>query len=165
MAPRTDAAVTAAIAGLAGLAVAMGVGRFAFTPLLPLMQRDAGVGIADGAWLSAANYLGYLMGALAAFAWSVRPALAIRVALAATGVVTLAMGYTHAMPAWLLLRWAAGFASAFLLIFIAAWSMERVSTRPALGAAVFSGVGAGICVVGLACFALERQGIGSAGVW
>src|SRR6185295_17281885 len=50
--------------GLAGLAAAMGVGRFAFTPLLPLMQAD-GLTLAQGAWLAGANYLGYLMGALA----------------------------------------------------------------------------------------------------
>ena len=32
-----------ALAGLVALAVAMGLGRFAFTPLLPMMQLDAGL--------------------------------------------------------------------------------------------------------------------------
>ena len=35
--------------GLIALAVAMGVGRFAFTPLLPLMLRDATLEPATGA--------------------------------------------------------------------------------------------------------------------
>ena len=50
-----------AFAGLAALAVAMGIGRFAFTPILPMMQDDAGLSIADGGWLASANYAGYLV--------------------------------------------------------------------------------------------------------
>ena len=53
-----------ATAGAVSLAVAMGVGRFAFTPLLPMMLRDATIDIALGSWLATANYLGYLAGAL-----------------------------------------------------------------------------------------------------
>ena len=48
------------------LAVAMGIGRFAFTPLLPLMVRDGSLAPSAGAWLAASNYLGYLAGALTA---------------------------------------------------------------------------------------------------
>ena len=54
-----------AIAAIA-LAVAMGIGRFAFTPLLPLMVRDGSLAQSAGAWLAASNYLGYLAGALTA---------------------------------------------------------------------------------------------------
>src|SRR2546430_13524654 len=61
-----------ALAGLAALAVAMGIGRFAFTPLLPMMQDDAGISLAQGGYLASANYLGYLAGALLAM----RPARA-----------------------------------------------------------------------------------------
>src|SRR5258705_141699 len=71
--------MTYAIAGLIGLALAMGVGRFAFTPLFPLMQTDAALSVADGAWLAAANYFGYFAGALAALAVRGRPATLIRV--------------------------------------------------------------------------------------
>ena len=51
-------------AGMAALAVAMGIGRFAFTPLLPMMLHDGVVDIAAGSWLATANYFGYLVGAL-----------------------------------------------------------------------------------------------------
>src|SRR5262245_888003 len=73
-----DSARGIAVAGLLALAVAIGIGRFAFTPLLPMMQEDAGLSVADGGWLASANYAGYLLGALAAMAVSARAATAIR---------------------------------------------------------------------------------------
>ena len=51
---------------IGALAVAMGIGRFAFTPMLPLMMRDGVISQDAGAWLAASNYLGYLVGALVA---------------------------------------------------------------------------------------------------
>jgi hypothetical protein len=48
------------------MAVAMGVGRFAFTPLLPLMVRDGSLAQSAGVWLAVSNYLGYLAGELTA---------------------------------------------------------------------------------------------------
>src|SRR5258705_12555979 len=104
-----------ALAGLAALAIAMGVGRFAFTPLLPMMQQDAGLSLAQGGYLAAANYIGYLAGAL----WAMRPArpdVAIRISLLAIAVSTLAMGVTHGMAVWLLWRTGAGVASACALV-------------------------------------------------
>jgi predicted MFS family arabinose efflux permease len=150
-----------ALAGLFGLALAMGVGRFAFTPLFPLMRADAGVSLAAGAWLAAANYFGYLVGALAALAAKGKATIYIRAALLVTAIATLGMGLADALPAWLVLRWTAGFASAFLLIFISAWSLERLSAArsPLLSAAVFSGVGAGICVVGVSCVVMMLLGV------
>jgi hypothetical protein len=60
--PRPSLSITAvcAIAATA-LVVAMGIGRFAFTPLLPLMVGDGSLAQSAGAWLAASNYLGYLI--------------------------------------------------------------------------------------------------------
>ncbi|MBU3747519.1 MAG: YbfB/YjiJ family MFS transporter, partial [Burkholderiaceae bacterium] len=52
--------------GIIALAVAMGIGRFAFTPLMPLMLRDATLTLVSSAEWAAANYFGYLIGALSA---------------------------------------------------------------------------------------------------
>ncbi|HUG57058.1 MAG TPA: YbfB/YjiJ family MFS transporter, partial [Candidimonas sp.] len=54
-----QSAVVLSLAGFIALAVAMGIGRFAFTPMLPMMQNDSGLGLAEGGWLASANYLGY----------------------------------------------------------------------------------------------------------
>ena len=136
MEPRTapqDRPLSVAFAGMAALAVAMGVGRFAFTPLLPMMLHDRVVTLAGGSWLATANYLGYLIGALACMAlpW-VAPrarqrwhaARLARWGLAATVLLTLGM----ALPlpgTWPALRFAAGVASALVFLNVSVWCMLR----------------------------------------
>ena len=153
--------------GLAALAVAMGVGRFAFTPLLPMMQQDAGLSFAGGGWLASANYLGYLAGALWAGATRVNSATAIRAGLAAIGLATLAMAFDSGFAAWALLRAVAGVASAWVLIHTSAWCFERIVPlgRPILAGVLFSGVGIGIIAAGSLCVLLMAMGKGSAIAW
>lgn len=153
--------------GLAALAVAMGIGRFAFTPLLPMMQSDAGLSLARGGWLASANYAGYFIGALWAAAQPARAQLAVRAGLAAIGLATLAMGFTQGLPAWLLLRAVAGVASAWVLVHVSSWALARLAPlgRPSLFGIVYSGVGAGIVLAGLACLGLMAQGRSSSQGW
>lgn len=63
---RQPSALQLAIVGMLTLAVAIGIGRFAFTPILPMMQKDAGLSLAAAGWLASANYVGYFIGALSA---------------------------------------------------------------------------------------------------
>lgn len=154
----------AAAAGLMALAVAMGIGRFAFTPILPLMQEDAALTTAQAGWLAAANYLGYFLGALWATAQPARSAFAIRAALLAIALATLGMGLPGGFAGWLALRAIAGIASAWALIHVSAWCLERLAS-PLLAGAVYSGVGCGIALAGGLCLALMRLDWGSAQAW
>ena len=167
MEPRTapqDRPLSVALAGMAALAVAMGVGRFAFTPLLPMMLHDGVVTLAGGSWLATANYLGYLIGALACMAlpW-VAPrarqrwhaARLARWGLAATVLLTLGM----ALPlpgTWPALRFAAGVASALVFLNVSVWCMLRLVAlgQPALGGLIFCGPGLGIVLTGLSASAM-----------
>ena len=160
-------ALAVALAGLVALAVAMGIGRFAFTPILPMMQEDAGVSITTGGWLASANYVGYLAGALSVIWWRIAASTGIRAGLATIGLATLAMGLTNQLAVWLVLRALAGFASAWVLIYVSAWCLERLASldRPALSNTVYAGVGAGIALAGLLCLALMHVGAGSARAW
>jgi MFS family permease len=166
-APARRSALAIALAGLVALAVAMGIGRFAFTPILPMMQEDAGVSIATGGWLASANYLGYLTGALSVIWWRIAATIGIRVGLATIGLATLAMGLEHHLAVWLALRALAGVASAWVLIYVSAWALEHLAAlnRPALGNTVYAGVGAGIALAGGLCLALMHVGAGSARAW
>jgi MFS family permease len=164
--PRGSARVVA-LAGLLALAVAMGIGRFAFTPILPMMQEDAGISIAMGGWLASANYVGYLLGALSVIALPIRATTAIRVGLVAIGFSTLAMGLDDHVAVWVVLRAVAGVASAWVLVYVSSWCLERLGSlgRSGLTNTVFAGVGAGIALAGLLCLVLMDARIGSAPTW
>jgi len=156
-----------ALTGLLALAVAMGIGRFAFTPILPMMQVDAGLSLTAGGWLASANYLGYLLGALSAMALRVQATTAIRAGLVTIGISTLAMGVAHHVAAWIVLRLLAGIASAWVLISVSAWSLERLTPlrRPLLNSTVYAGVGTGIAVAGAFCLVLMHANANSAQAW
>jgi predicted MFS family arabinose efflux permease len=101
-------------AGIFSLVLALGVARFAYTPLLPLMQSQAGLGIAEAGWLAAINYAGYLSGALAA---SLIGDLALKDRLYRLGMVvalasTVVMGLSTAVLVWAVSRFFAGLSSA-----------------------------------------------------
>jgi MFS family permease len=146
-------AVYLAACGLLTLAIAMGVGRFAFTPILPMMQNDHGLSLRLAGLLASANYVGYFAGALSAIWMRATPRVVVRSSLLAIAILTAAMGVVHAPWAWMLLRALAGFASAWILIFASAYILEQLAAqgRKQLGGVVFGGVGAGIALTGILC--------------
>jgi len=132
-----------------------------------MMQEDAGVSLAEGGWLAAANYLGYLVGALWAMMQRARSDHAIRAALVITSAATLAMGLVEGLAAWLALRAIAGISSAWALIHMSSWcalGLERLG-RPGFNGIVFAGVGAGIVLAGGLCLALMTAGAGYRAAW
>jgi MFS family permease len=154
------------LAGLLSLAAAMGIGRFAFTPLLPLMAREGQLDVALGGWLAAANYAGYLAGALTAARLPVGAATLARLALAATAGLTAAMALPG--PAfWLLLRFAAGAASAWVFVATSVWCLGTLARRERshLGAWVYAGVGCGIALTGLYSLAAAGRGFAASALW
>ena len=150
-----------ALAGLVSLAVAMGIGRFAFTPLLPMMLHDGVIDLHAASWLASANYLGYLAGALLCtfqpWIWAraqrlppVNGPWLVRAGLVATGLLTLGMALP--LPAlWPLLRFAAGVASAVVFVFTSGWCLAQLARlgAPQFGGVMYAGPGAGIVVSGL----------------
>lgn len=139
--------------GIVALAVAMGIGRFAFTPLLPLMLRDGTLTVTAGAEWAAANYAGYLAGALTASVFTSNPLRGLRLALAGVAVTTIAVGAIDpqlTLPG-AVLRALAGVCSAWALVCASGWCLADLARRraPELGAWIYTGVGLGIASTGL----------------
>jgi MFS family permease len=145
----------------------MGVGRFAFTPLFPLMVRDGLLSSEAGAMLAASNYLGYLVGALLAARIRVKSATLLTLGLLSTVAVTAAMGWTSSVPAWAILRFVAGVMSAWTLVATSAWGLGWLASlgRPQLAGIIFSGVGLGIAAAGLFCLVAAGPEVSSLGMW
>ena len=152
---------TIALAGMVALGVAMGIGRFAFTPLLPMMLNDGVIDLAAASWLASANYVGYLVGALLCmlqpWLWARFPRLPslaftqlIRGGLLTTAVLTLAMVWSGS-SAWPLLRFLAGVTSGVVFVFTSGWCLSQLARLgfPSMGGFIYMGPGAGIVLSGL----------------
>jgi MFS family permease len=141
------------VSGVLALVVAMGIGRFAYTPILPLMKNGAGLSDTFAGIVASANYTGYLAGALwsAQPVWRPRRLWTIRAALAGGCLTTLLMGFTASPAAWLVLRFAGGVASAFILILVSSVVLDRAARegRHAWPGLLYSGVGIGIVLTGI----------------
>jgi hypothetical protein len=170
-------AARVAVAGLVALAVAMGIGRFAFTPILPMMLHDSVVDLHAASWLASANYIGYLIGALGCMLqpriWARLPRLPavdaprlVRTGLAGTALLTFAMAVPVA-ALWPTLRFAAGIASSLVFVYSSGWCLAQLAARgrPALGGAMFAGPGAGIVASGLLASAMVAWHMTSATAW
>jgi MFS family permease len=164
---RTLSAAAACIIAAVALAVAMGIGRFAFTPLLPLMVRDGTLPQSVGAWLAASNYLGYLAGALTASRLGLSLPALMRVSLAGIVMATLAMGAFDGLAVWVVLRFVAGVMSAWTLVATSAWALQHLAQagRADLSGMVYAGVGFGIAFAGLFCLAAAQPGVPASRIW
>lgn len=141
----------AALACMVALAVAMGLGRFAFTPMLPVMLHEGHIDLQGGGLLASLNYLGYFAGALSCAAIRIPAAAMVRAGLLATAALLLGMGLLHGFTAWGVIRTMAGVTSAWTFVFASGWGLRRLAETgaPALGGVIYSGPGIGIAATGL----------------
>jgi MFS family permease len=136
----------AALAAAAMLALGMGFGRFAYTGLYPLMVRDGLLDIHGGSLAAAANYAGYLLGALLVIRTPNR--LAPRLCrLALVGSVLCLAGMALDGGLWLTvsLRTLAGVFSAIGLVAASGWLLHYLGQGRG-AALLYAGVGIGIVI-------------------
>ena len=148
-----------ALSGFLALAIAIGIGRFVYTPILPYMVAGLEIGRTEAGLIASANFLGYLVGALVA-AVRVMPGSRrywLTGALLVSVVSTVAMGFFGSMGAFLVLRFAGGVASAFVLIFASAIVLDQLSLlrRPDWMSMLYAGVGGGIALSSIIVFVVS----------
>jgi MFS family permease len=147
--------------GMATLVVVMGLGRFAYTPILPEMLQAQVLSLQASGWVAAANFSGYLAGALLATVVSSRrwQQHLLSAALAASILLLAAMPLTTSVGLWSVLRFVAGMASALGLIYVSAILFERLEQRgqSALKPWVYAGVSMGMASSSLVVLALPLE--------
>ncbi len=152
-----------ALAGLLSLAVAVGIGRFAYTPILPYMAAGLELGKSEVGLIASANYAGYLLGALAAALRGLPgdPRGWLLGALAVSSLSTCAMALTTDLAAFLLLRFLGGAAGALVMVFASSLLMDRLAAagRDGWADVIYAGVGTGIAISSLAVPA-SASGVG-----
>ncbi len=133
--------------------LAFGVGRFAYTPLLPLMQKEAGLAVDMAGYLASMMYLGYLSGSIIVTRTLFRTGARRMLSL---GLILLVLASAAMMGGdffiyWAMVMFAIGFSSA--MIFLATLSLVLGIFLDYgagwLTALLYSGIGAGIVLVGL----------------
>lgn len=150
------------VGGISGLLLTIGLARFAYTPLLPLMQSQAGLSDVTGGWLAAINYMGYMSGALLA-SWLENAKLRQRLysiglplSLLITALMSVGAAGEGHLWVWVLSRYLGGLCGAAGMLLgsglVLGWLM-RAGHRPELGLH-FTGLGLGIAVSALGAMAM-----------
>jgi len=135
-------------AGIFSQILCIGIARFSYTPLLPVMQDQTWIGDAEGGWMAAVNYSGYMCGALLAASLNdlrLKDRL-YRIGLIMAVVTTAGMALTESIWLWCLLRFLSGLSSAASMLIASGLILNwliRNNHRSELGIH-FSGIGLGI---------------------
>ncbi|HJR21371.1 MAG TPA: YbfB/YjiJ family MFS transporter [Dongiaceae bacterium] len=153
--------IALAFGGAVALASAMGIGRFAYTPILPEMVAALQLSASEAGLIASANFAGYLIGALVAAAHLFAPRRRgwMLTALLVSALTTGAMAATSSLLVFLMLRFLGGFASAFALVFTSSLVLDRLSEtgRGHMAGHQFAGVGAGIAISAVLVASLAAQ--------
>jgi predicted MFS family arabinose efflux permease len=151
-----------ALGGLIALAVGIGIGRFVYTPILPVMAAGLGLSKFSIGLIASANFAGYLVGALLASGTSLPGTrrLWLLIGLGGSAATTAAMGLVQSMWAFVALRFLGGIASALVLVFTSALLLDFMAHggRAGFSAILFAGVGAGIAVSAVLVSLLRATG-------
>ena len=158
-----------AVGGMLAMASAFGIGRFVYTPILPVMIADGALTPASAGIVAAANFLGYLLGALAGASATTQrhPRLFFLGGLLAGGLSLAGMAAPPSIPVFSIMRFVGGFGSAFVIVCLSSMALEPLvrAGRIGLSAAPFAGVGFGIAFSSGLVSVLASAGVGWKAMW
>ncbi|OEC01041.1 MFS transporter [Lysinibacillus sphaericus] len=148
------------LGGILSLIVAMGIGRFAYTPILPLMQSDLSFSNAVGGYLATSNYAGYLLGAFLVGVIPVKQhrTFILRLSLVISILTTASMGLFQSYFIWYGLRFISGISSAIVFVMASGIVLDKLAIRNKLNwsGIFYGGVGLGIFLSSLLIPILNR---------
>ena len=137
------------IAGICSTLIAIGFGRFIYTPILPNMQNDLNLSSTTMGIISSYNYFGYLVGSIIPIIWKFRNFKNIIVVSSICSVITIyLMGFTTDLKIFMALRFLCGISSAFGFVFTISlmFNLFNDLKNKTLQLYHFCGIGLGIVV-------------------
>ena len=145
---------TVMLAGICALILTMGIARYAFTPMIPHMQAQAGMSESLAGWLAGWSYIGYLVGLF--IVWLMRDLrlkdFFYRYGLFIAIFTTAAMSFHEHSLVWYLSRFFAGISTAFGFMLgtglVLKWLMHYRAEKQEMGFH-FAGAGLGIVLSAL----------------
>ena len=158
------------LGGTFAMAGLMGIGRFVYTPILPHMIEEAILDPRQAGIVAGFNYLGYMVGALAASAsfFARSPRIWFFAGLWTSVATTLLMALAFdSVAAMILVRLLSGIGSAFGMIFVTTLVMLAMAEqgRADLATMHFGGVGLGIAGSAILVALLSAGGMHSPFLW
>ncbi|EIC84849.1 YbfB/YjiJ family MFS transporter [Serratia sp. M24T3] len=156
-----------ALTGFLAFVVALGIGRFAFTPQVPLMIAEHQFTLTGAGLVAAFNYLGYLFGAYDAMKSTRHVERRLWIGVWGAVVLTLLSAVVTGEIWHSAIRFVIGWTSGWAMVLVSAWCNERLAHygRPAMSAAVFAGPGAGIFLSGIVAAAIHSLALSAAVAW
>lgn len=140
-----------AIAGALTLGTLLGIGRFSYTPVLPMMLDEQTITLAEGGLLATLHFIGYFLGAAICMVWRLPPTTMIRSGLALTVVLLFGMAMTEHVALYMGIRLLAGLATGWAFVHTSNWFLQRFNElgHPAMAGFIFCGPGLGIFITGV----------------
>ncbi len=163
---RSPATSTGRFAGFAALLVGIGLGRFAYPPLIPALVKQRWFSAPQADYLASTAMAGYVVGAFFGGhrLWKPGPSVTIRTSM----IVASASFVTCAAPlpfGWFFLwRLLAGIAAGFLMVTAVPGIIARTppEQRGRASGIIFTGIGAGIAAAGVFIPVLARSSLAAA---
>jgi len=139
--------INIAVFAIAVLSLGMGIGRFIYTPILPVMLREGIFTLDELSYIASSNYAGYLFGSLffsfGKLGNTSRTSFMLYGSALATSLLILAMGFIDNFFLAMFVRFFAGIASAGMMIFGSVMVLYYTSNVKIV-ASLYAGVGVGI---------------------
>ena len=157
------------LTGSAALALAIGIGRFSYTPILPYMLEELKISKTNGGLIASWNFFGYLCGSLLSILsfFKRKIKFVFFISVITSILTTLLMSFYNVVTDFIAIRFVAGLSSAFVLIFGTALILPSIQEvgKKSLSTSHFMGVGFGIVISSILVSILGNYGFNWSDLW
>ena len=150
------------LAGICSTLIAIGFGRFIYTPILPNMQDDLNLSSTTMGIISSYNYFGYLIGSIIPIIWKFSDFRNMIIFSSIFSVITIyLMGFTADIKFFIILRFLCGISSAFGFVFTISFMFNffKDFENKTLQLYHFCGIGLGIVIGTVTVWIISMAGL------